>query len=164
DPDPAWKQMKKAGRALFRALGELRDSQVMTEWVEKLATSDDPVGKALAAHAAQRESELKQAALVALNDFDRKRWERWSDSLPQRSEKVKPGSIVFQHMALERWSEGYELHRRALRNRSSAAFHQLRIGIKRLRYTVENFLPELHDVWIRDLKDLQDQLGEVHDL
>jgi len=163
DPDPAWKQMKKAGKKLFQALGELRDSQVMIEWVEKLASPEDPVGGALAAHAARCQAELKQAALAALDEFDRKRWQRWSTTLPRRTARVKPGSVVFQHMALERWTEAHRLHGRALRNRSSVALHQLRIGIKRLRYTVENFLPELHDAWIHDLKDLQDQLGEVHD-
>jgi hypothetical protein len=56
-----------------------------------------------------------------------------------------------------------ELHRTALRNRSAVSYHQLRIGIKRFRYTVENFLPERHKRWSRDLRDLQDALGEVHD-
>jgi exopolyphosphatase/guanosine-5'-triphosphate,3'-diphosphate pyrophosphatase len=42
--------------------------------------------------------------------------------------------------------------------------HQLRIGIKRFRYTVENFLPRQHALWGDDLKELQDLLGEVHDL
>jgi hypothetical protein len=42
--------------------------------------------------------------------------------------------------------------------------HQLRIGIKRFRYTVENFLPRQHAAWGADLKELQDLLGEVHDL
>jgi len=64
---------------------------------------------------------------------------------------------------LERWHDAYELHRTALRNRSSVAYHQLRIGIKRFRYTVENFLPQHHKRWSRDLRDLQDALGEVHD-
>jgi HD domain/CHAD domain len=40
----------------------------------------------------------------------------------------------------------------------------LRIGIKRFRYIVENFLPEQHALWGDDLKKLQDLLGEVHDL
>ena len=31
DPDPAWKEMKKAGRLLFSRLGELRDVHVMQE-------------------------------------------------------------------------------------------------------------------------------------
>jgi len=56
------------------------------------------------------------------------------------------------------------LHNQALRNRSQAAFHALRIGIKRFRYIVENFLPAEHKAWADDLKELQDLLGEVHDL
>jgi HD superfamily phosphodiesterase len=56
------------------------------------------------------------------------------------------------------------LHTRALRNRSQTAFHSLRIGIKRFRYTVENFLPAEHKAWSGDLKEMQDVLGEVHDL
>jgi exopolyphosphatase/guanosine-5'-triphosphate,3'-diphosphate pyrophosphatase len=51
-----------------------------------------------------------------------------------------------------------------LRSRSQTAWHELRIGIKRLRYTVENFLPREHSAWGSDLKDLQDFLGDVHDL
>jgi hypothetical protein len=70
---------------------------------------------------------------------------------------------VFAHLALERWQAARELHRQALRNRSKVSFHDLRIGIKRLRYTVENFLPGLHAAWGNDLKELQDLLGEVHD-
>jgi CHAD domain-containing protein/HD superfamily phosphodiesterase len=164
DPCPAWKHMKKAGKKLFQALGELRDSQVMTEWVEKLAAPDDPVGKVLAAHAAARERELKQTALSDLQTFDRRRWIGWSEMLPQRAARVRPGSAIFLHLALERWTEARDLHRQALRNRTQVAFHRLRIGAKRLRYTVENFLPALHDAWIDDLKELQDLLGEVHDL
>src|SRR5271163_5068596 len=40
DPDASWKEMKKAGRKLFQALGELRDMQVMQEWIEKLSGLD----------------------------------------------------------------------------------------------------------------------------
>lgn len=164
DPSPAWKDMKKAGRKLFRALGELRDVQVMTEWVEKLAAPDDAAGIALAAYAGTRERQLKQESLLAVRAFDRKAWERWSQLLPARTQRVKLGSSIFLHMALERWMEARQLHARALRDQSKMSWHRLRIGIKRLRYTVENFLPELHDAWIGDLKQIQDWLGEVHDL
>jgi hypothetical protein len=40
----------------------------------------------------------------------------------------------------------------------------LRIAVKRFRYTVENFLPQRHAEWGEALKELQDLLGEVHDL
>jgi len=81
-----------------------------------------------------------------------------------RAARIRPGSAVFKHLALERWTAARELHTRALRNRSQIAFHTLRIGIKRFRYIVENFLPIEHKAWSNDLKHMQDLLGEVHDL
>jgi len=53
DPDSSWKDMKKAGRKLFQALGELRDMQVMAEWIEKLGVASD---SAAAGDAASRVS------------------------------------------------------------------------------------------------------------
>jgi len=168
DPDPAWKDMKKAGRKLFRALGELRDMQVMQAWVEKLVEADgnaaDPVAVKLLHHVHAREAECKQLAWKDLTQFDRKRWRHWSRTLPGRASRLRPGSIVYLHLALEKWTDAYELHKRAMRTRSQAALHALRIGIKRFRYTVENFLPDQHAHWGKDLKELQDLLGEIHDL
>ena len=164
DPNPAWKQMKKAGKRLFTQLGELRDAQVMEEWILRLGDPDDPVTHTLLRFLASREAHLKQQAALALQEFDRKQWRRWITSLPRRGARIRMGSPVFKHLALERWTEAHELHRRALRNRSQVAFHQLRIGLKRFRYIVENFLPEQHSAWSDDLKELQDLLGEVHDL
>jgi CHAD domain-containing protein len=164
DPDPGWRQMKKAAKRLFDRLGELRDAQVMEEWVARLGTLDDPVTLALLQFLAGRESQLKQEAAQALLQFDQKRWRGWAASLPRRAARIRPGSPIFQHLALERWVAAYDLHRRALRNRSAIAFHRLRIGLKRFRYIVENFLPAQHTAWSGDLKQLQDLLGEVHDL
>ncbi|MGB8010895.1 MAG: CHAD domain-containing protein [Terriglobales bacterium] len=174
DPDSSWKDMKKAGKKLFQALGELRDMQVMQEWIEKLGgaadttsgdpSSVDPVSAKLLDHVHAREIECKQHAFKDLNQFDRKQWRQWSRSLPQRAARVRPGSVVYLHLALEKWTAAYDLHKHALRTRSQASWHALRIGIKRFRYTVENFLPQQHASWGADLKELQDLLGEVHDL
>lgn len=168
DPSPAWKDMKKAGRKLFRALGELRDMQVMQDWIEKLGSGDqttgDPVVVKLLNHVHAREAECKQLAWKDLQQFDRKRWRQWSRVLPGRAARLRPGNPVYLHLALEKWTAAYDLHKRAVRARSQVALHELRIGIKRFRYTVENFLPEQHARWGQDLKELQDLLGEVHDL
>jgi CHAD domain-containing protein/HD superfamily phosphodiesterase len=164
DPDPSWKEMKKAGKKLFQALGELRDMQVMEEWIEKLGDPADPVTVRLLDHIHFREFACKQLALKDLNQFDRKQWRRWSRELPRRAGRVRPGSVVYLHLALEKWTAAYDLHKHALRTRSRVALHTLRIGIKRFRYTVENFLPQQHALWGSDLKELQDLLGEVHDL
>ncbi len=163
DPDPAWRQMKKLGKGLFSSLGELRDTQVMMEWIAKLSAKDDPLRQILLDSLQKKEAELKLVAKKAVDDFDRKRWMALNTRLAERATRVPLDGPVFQYLALERWHDAYELHRTALRNRSAVAYHQLRIGIKRFRYTVENFLPELHQRWSRDLRDLQDVLGEVHD-
>jgi CHAD domain-containing protein len=164
DPEPEWKAMKKAGKALFSSLGELRDTQVMTEWVQKLGPPQDPETQALLDLLSKDEQNHKLKAAEALRAFDLRQWRKWSVKLPRRAGRLKPGSNIFRHLALERWTEAHDLHRRALRNRSQAAFHQLRIGIKRFRYIVENFLPVQHQLWNADLKELQDLLGDVHDL
>jgi len=190
DPDSSWKDMKKAGKRLFQALGELRDMQVMAEWIEKLGDAGagdaasrvstegrgdpavvpaidpatDPVVVRLLNRVHAREAECKQHAFKDLNQFDRKQWRQWTRTLPRRAARVRPGSVVYLHLALEKWSAAYDLHKHALRTRSQVAWHELRIGIKRFRYTVENFLPRQHALWGDDLKELQDLLGEVHDL
>ena len=126
--------------------------------------SGDPAAQALLRILAVREQEQKLEAHAALEEFDRKQWRQWARTLPARASRVRLGSALFKHLALERWTAARELHNRALRNRSQVAFHSLRIGIKRFRYIVENFLPAEHKAWSNDLKETQDVLGEVHDL
>src|SRR6202050_5053626 len=94
DPDSSWKAMKKAGRKLFQALGELRDMQVMEEWMEKLSDPSDPVAIKLLDHLRACEVEYKQRAFKDLNQFDRKQWRQWARTLPQRASRVRPGSTV----------------------------------------------------------------------
>lgn len=164
DPEPAWKKMRRYARPLFSALGDLRDVQVQMEWVEKLGVPDDPVTKKLMDHFHSREDELKAVAADALAAFDTRQWETWADLLDERSQKIPPGGEAFLIMALERWQAARDLQTAALRTRGKVALHSLRIGLKKLRYIVENFLPEQHDAWMKDLKKLQDLLGDIHDL
>jgi CHAD domain-containing protein len=164
DPDPAWKKMKKAGKQVFSSLGGLRDVQVMRNWVEQLAPEGDAAGNILADLLFEREQELKKVAATTLQQFDRKQWKDWADKLPSRAARVPIEGAVFAQLALEGWHQAYALHRQALRNRTKISFHELRIGLKRFRYTLENFLPRRHCSWGNDLKELQDILGEVHDL
>ena len=164
DADPAWKKMKKAGKQLFQSLGELRDTHVLKDWIEHLAPENDPSAATINAFLTRREDEFRITAAAAVHQFDRAKWSEWARWLPSRGTRTPLDSPVFAHLALERWHQARELHRRALRNRTNVAFHDLRIGIKRFRYTVENFLPTLHELWADDLKDVQDALGDVHDL
>jgi CHAD domain-containing protein len=164
DSEPAWREMRRESRKLFRRLGDLRDLHVQAEWVHKLFPAEDPPQQALLELIRSRENEARVATAAALEEFDRKQWQDWSRVLPERARRLPPNGLVAQHLALEQLEQAHAKQRRALRNRNPAAWHELRIGIKHFRYTVENFLPELYASWGKDLKHLQDLLGEVHDL
>jgi CHAD domain-containing protein len=164
DPHRAWAEMRREGGRLFREFGELRDTQVMLQWIQRLSPCPEPASHILAHDLARREEQLKRNACEAVRDFNLKKWASWSRQLSKRSQRLTPEAPVFLHMALERWHQAHLLHRQALRNRSQIAFHRLRIGLKRFRYIVEIFLPSRHEQWGQDLRALQDLLGEVHDL
>ena len=164
DPDPAWNELRKASRKIFRRLGDLRDLQVLQEWLSRLSDESDPVRQALGEIFSAREPGLRAQVVKALNGFDRAQWLLWSRTLPDRARRLVPDGLVAQHLALESWEAARALHRRALRNHNPASWHALRIGVKRFRYTAENFLPALHAHWAADLKHIQDLLGDVHDL
>ena len=164
DYDKTWKALTKEARRLFKRLGELRDVQVMEDWVGRLEMQEDPVGSAMRAYLAKRRQELELRAKKALREFDRESWERWIQHLHRRTRSIPLAGAVFQLSTLNALKEAQRLHGEALRNRSAPAFHRLRIGIKKFRYLVENFLPLQHQEWGGDLKALQDWLGDVHDL
>ncbi len=164
DPHAAWKQMKDAGKRLFQRLGALRDTQIMMQWIQRLNPEEDAASATMNRCLADQERRLKESAAQAIGSFSRKKWNSWSKQLGERARRISPESLAFQHLALERWSEVRALHRQALRNRSQVSYHRLRIGLKKFRYTIENFLPSRYEIWGRDLRDLQDFLGEMHDL
>jgi len=164
DPDPAWPEMRKVARRVFRALGDLRDTQVMEEWVKKLGSENDPLRVQLLASLETGEKLLSETALRAAAKFDEKHWTRLERRLRQRARLVPTGGLAAECLALERFEEAKELHNRALRTEKPKPWHTLRIGLKRFRYTLEGLLPEHYAAWSENLKRLQDLLGDVHDL
>ena len=164
DPHPDWKKMKRAAKKLLKNLGELRDSQVLLDWLGKLEVAKDGLGEALKMSIEHEQKHLKAAAAKALGDFDQQKWKTWEETLTPRAALVAPDSPVAQYIALERWEEGHRRHRFALHSQSRIGYHRLRVGLKNFRYTVETFLPGLHAQWRKDLKQLQNLLGDVHDL
>jgi CHAD domain-containing protein len=164
DPSPGWEQMRKEGGRLFKQLGELRDTQVMIGRMMSPDAPQDEAARMLLEHLCSREADLRERAAAALSSFDRKKWVARTARLSKRAALIPLNGGAFLHLAQERWHEAYWLHRQALRNRSHIGFHRLRIGLKKFRYTVENFLPTLYDEWDHDLRSLQDLLGEMNDL
>lgn len=164
NPSSGWRRVKKTSRDVFHKLGLLRDVQVECESVKRIAPARDPVRRQLLQHLAERERDFRKVSREALDQFDRKEWKKWQRKLPEKARFFPLESVVYQRLALAQLNEAVQLYQAARKGRSRIAWHRLRIGLKRFRYTVENFLPQRAEVWIEDLKHLQDLLGEAHDL
>jgi CHAD domain-containing protein len=164
DPHAAWPQMRKLARKLFRALGELRDAQVLEDWVKTLSAESDPLRQRLLESFKSKENELHESALRFAEEFDQKKWKKAERQLRRRSRLVAAESPAAACLALQRLESARDLHARALRTEKPKPWHELRIGIKRFRYTVESLLPAHYETWGNDLKHVQDLLGDVHDL
>ncbi len=164
DPDPAWPEMRKLARKLFRGLGAVRDTHVMEDWIKKLAPENDPLRANLLSSLELNEKERSEEALRVAAKFDKKDWTGLERHLRHRVRIVPIGGLAAECLALERLEEAKELHNRALRTEKPKPWHALRIGLKRFRYTLEGLLPEHSAAWSDNLKRLQDLLGDVHDL
>lgn len=164
DPNPSWRRLRNEAKRLLRGLGDLRDVQVMRKWISRLGLAETESGRRLLRMFANREAHALCRPRKKLKEFDRKQWRRWARELPDRIGRIPANSPSLELLVLQQWMEAYDLHRAAMRLRSKVSFHHLRIGLKRFRYSVECFLPSRHASWRRELKKLQDLLGEVHDL
>jgi CHAD domain-containing protein len=164
NPDPGWRRLKKTTKPVFHSLGDLRDTQIEREWVKKLAAPGDSVRKHMLRLLSVREKKCRATADDALDNFDRKAWRKLSRKLPEKSRFFPLDSVVFQRQALSKLNDAVALFQKARKHPSSIAWHRTRIGIKRFRYVLENFLPQRYEGWATDLKQMQDLLGDVHDL
>ena len=164
DPHPAWRRMKHQARGVFQALGDLRDLQVLEPWIEQLTHADDPLRVGLGDALQRREAEPRERITQAVEAFDRKAWRRLARVLGRRGRVVTPDGAAAECLVLERDLVLHRLHARALRLQTPAAWHRLRIGLKKFRYAAEIMLPRRHAAWQDALKQLQDLLGEMHDL
>jgi len=164
DPHPDWQEMRDCARKLFRTLGELRDAQVMIEWVKELHPEDRALKTSLLTGLVKAEESSREQAIQNAGRFDVKRWKELSRTLGARIRRVPADGDAARCLALERLEEAKELHRRAMRTETPKPWHALRIGVKHFRYSVESLLPTLHSGWAESLKRVQDILGNIHDL
>lgn len=164
DPSKEWPRLKKSAKRLLEGLGDLRDIQVMRAWMKKLGMEKSEAGMRLSVALDEREHAAAHRAHKELHKADRKQWRKWAGLLPERAEHLHCGGPAAELLVLERWHEAWELHRAAVRTRSGVSYHRLRVGIKRFRDSVESFLPGRHGRWGKELKKLQDLLGELHDI
>jgi CHAD domain-containing protein len=164
DPGCDWKAMRKSARRTFQRLGTLRDTQVLTEWIAKLGTPGERSTNALLEVLKKKHEQDRIDARAAIREFDRKQWRSWRRECAKHYRHVVSDRAACESLVLEIWGSVRDLNRRAQRSRSLRAYHRLRVGLKKFRYAVENFLPSMYQGWEPDLKFMQDLLGEIHDL
>jgi len=164
DPSCDWKAMRKSARRTFQRLGTLRDTQVLNERIEKLGAPGEASTDALLDILKKQHEQDRIDARASVREFDRKEWRGWRREFAKHYRHVVSDRAACESLVLEMLENVRALNRRAQRSASLAAYHRLRVGLKKFRYAVENFLPTLYPVWEPDLKLLQDLLGEIHDL
>jgi len=164
DPHPDWAELRRLSRKLFRRLGALRDTHVLEDWITKLTPADDAVRAALMTVLEEREVEPRASVGRAVRQFDQRAWKRLTLTLERRARIVPPNGLVAQCLALQRYEELHRLHIRAIRTQRPRPLHELRVSVKRFRYAVESLLPARRAVWAEGLRDMQDLLGEIHDM
>src|ERR1700720_12627 len=96
DPAPAWHALRRLHKKLFRKLGELRDTQIMDEWVAEHGAENDKLRVALHAFFQEKEPDLMQQALRLAGKFDAKAWQRLERKLRKRARLVPAGSLAAQ--------------------------------------------------------------------
>jgi CHAD domain-containing protein len=164
DPDPVWARLQKASKRQQRALSDLRDIQVLTNWLKPLRLTGGPVGEALASHFKKQDRRAEREARSSLKAFPRKRWKRWLRRLPAGTELIRVNRRRLARLLLEQLSHIIELHGRWTKQHGAETWHELRVSVKRFRYMIESFLPEKSEAWSAELQGAQDLLGEGHDL
>ena len=164
DPDPVWRRLRRAARRIQRGMSDLRDVQVLENWLKPLKLISGPAGTALTSHFEKRERRARKEARSSLNSFDRKRWKRWSRRLPARAELIPVSERRLAQLVLGQLASVIDFHERWTRQPIPEIWHELRVTVKRFRYMVESFLPEKSEAWSTQLARTQDLLGEGHDL
>jgi CHAD domain-containing protein len=159
-----WRQVDRLAKTLFRSLAELRDIHVLTAWTRSLFPRANSIRKRLLSLLAYSERMAEKKARKILRSFDLAQWRQLSRKLSGSLSDFEEKKTFFIKQARRRLEKARYLHAKALQEGSDLSYHQLRIGLKRYRYMIENFLPEYLIRWGRHLKELQDLLGEYHDL
>jgi CHAD domain-containing protein len=157
----AWRGLARAARGLFDGLGHLRDAQVMCDWARLVPDGhrtvvDERLNAPLPA--------LIKEAGHALAAFDVAGWDALTSSMPSLAEHALRKRPLLLHLALARYDDARALHVTAMRRRDAESLHRTRVGVKRLRYTLESLLPDVYDAVGKPLKKMQETLGDLHDL
>jgi len=172
---PAFDQLEDDARAIARAVGELRDADVLIEDIYAPVAGDvpdqqgfDELHRVLQAHRAAKQG-VARACLRA------GRWSRlllslalWPAVLETDASLQQQSIEDYAKQALKRRWKKVAKCGRAIEHLEPEEKHKMRRSLKKLRYMIEFFAPVFpgKDVkpFVKQLKTLQDVFGYVNDV
>lgn len=175
--DTVSKKSQKQLRRFARATNEARDTEVRIEWLrpqENHLPARQRIGwlwllERLEARKAKAYDEIRARVIkdfLRLEPKLRKQLRRYTVAydLDGQAHETPFAEIIGKHIK----QHGKEMERALWRAASSAdvqTLHNTRIQVKRLRYLLESMQEEIKDgkQIIKQLKELQDLLGDLHD-
>jgi CHAD domain-containing protein len=182
-PAKTYKPLHKMAASLTRALGEVRDRDVLIETLEKYARKAperDQTGVADLIRTVRDEREAYRAAMLkTLDAVDSAGFrhhlyivlmqEAHNGAKSARKDGLNPRATLqenAQRISIERTADLYgfvsDIHDPA----NMEELHEMRIAAKHLRYALELFRvcfgPDI-DERIDDVKEIQEQIGQIHD-
>jgi CHAD domain-containing protein len=175
--DKAVVNLRKRLRRLARALGEVRDRDVLLIRLHHDRDESESQRDAIEATIERVQAERDEAHAALLKELDRKRTARLLADLhaflacPLAEIAAPDGDLplLVRHYAGSAIWREYEQVRRfetALSDASSERLHELRIACKHLRYTLELYEPALGEdarQLIKGVTAMQEHLGDLHD-
>jgi putative phosphoesterase len=167
-------------KGLTKALGEARDTDVQVEFLrsflERASDAERPGAQALLDLRERSRRDLQEQVIGWLDNIDDEGVLReMEELLTKRVKRLEAGKLDVRgrpsyaaglaHISY-RVGKVLELEASVKDPQAIEKHHQMRIAVKRLRYTAETFRPMFDDQLkeeIGALKEVQDLLGEMHD-
>ncbi len=171
---PQLRQLESDARTVSRAVGQLRDADVLIEDIYAPVAGNPPLKpgfaelyEALQAHRATMQKDARQA-------LTGEAWSRlllsltlWPAMLERDPSLQDPVEDYADKALQKRWKKAAKLGR-SIGSLEGARLHKMRKSLKKLRYTVEFLTPLYPEAevkpFVRQLKKLQDVFGYVNDV
>jgi CHAD domain-containing protein len=158
-------------KTMTRALGDVRDADVLLAELEARqasANAQDQAGlPCLIVRVTRERDDARTRLFVVLDDLDRQRVRELTARRFTRSGKGRLRRRDARRMVQPRVEAFLPLTRALPGEQDADGLHRLRIVAKRLRYTLQlddDVFGVAGDAAIGDLTQLQDRLGEIHNL
>jgi CHAD domain-containing protein len=179
-PPRLYRPLRKTAALVTRALGEVRDRDVLLEGLAQYrdqAPDEERLGvEDLIATLRDERNAFREKMLAALDEIDRRDFRRDLEALlgadlqePRKQGGLRSDATLrenAQRICVVRVADFYGLAPAVHDPERVEELHELRIAAKHLRYALEIFqvcFGEDIEKRIEEIKSVQDQIGQIHD-